>query len=307
MNRCLPPLNALRAFEASARKGSFTHAAKELCVTNGAISKQTAMLESRLAVKLFLRTRQGLVLTPEGQTFYQTVRTALDLISEGTFELKHRARRQVLRLRVAPTFAMRWLVPRLAQFRATNRNIEVEICTSHEPADFLRDDVDACIQSDSLGPASRSQSVAVHSRRLFGEMLLPVCSPALLVDRKLNEPRDLRDHTLLSSLHRPSDWQRWFVSAGVSDFQTEVDFKFENSALSYQAAIDKAGICIAQWAFVEEELHNGRLIEPFKIRAHTDWSHFLIYPSDRPKPSSFKVFEHWLLREAESSRHPVER
>lgn len=301
----LPPLNSLRIFEASARHSSFTRAARELCVTHGAVSRQIAMLEDRLAVKLFVRTPQGTYLTTKGTAYYQAVRQALDIISHGTRQLQETQDEQVLRIRVPPTFALRWLVPRLARFHSAYRDVEVQISTSHEPADFSRDEADAYIQSEACGPTAVVNSPPVQMQKLFGEILVPVCSPALLEDGHLREPADLKGLTLLSSLHRPNDWRRWFDSAGMPDYDTEGGIKFENSALSYQAAIDQVGVAIAQRAFIHKELSSGRLVEPFAIVAETDWSYFLVYPGDRPKPAALELFEEWLLYEAAGPRQPA--
>lgn len=298
----LPPLNALRAFEASARHASFTRAAEELCVTHGAVSRQIALLEERLAVKLFVRTPQGACLTNKGESYYRIVRQALDLLSHGTRQIQKVPSKQVLRLRVPPTFGLRWLVPRLAVFHSANRGIEVQISTSHEPADFSRDEVEAFVQSDACGPTAVVNSPAVHMQKLFGEVLIPVCSPTLLRTGSLRQPADLKSHTLLSSMHRPNDWRRWFSTAGITDFDPDGGIKFENSALSYQAAIDQAGVAIAQRAFIGEELRSGRLVEPFDTVARTEWSYFLVYPRDCAKPPALKVFEEWLLHEAGCGR-----
>jgi LysR family glycine cleavage system transcriptional activator len=142
-------------------------------------------------------------------------------------------------------------------------------------------------------------------QKLFGEVLIPVCNPALLRDGALSRPSDLKNYTLLSSLHRPNDWRRWLDTAGVDDFDPDGGIKFENSALSYQAAIDQAGVAIAQRAFIGEELRSGRLVEPFDIISQTEWSYFLIYPRDRAKPPALKIFEQWLLQEAGQQRQPA--
>ncbi len=305
MTYCLPPLNALRAFEAAARHASFTRAAEELCVTHGAVSRQISMLEEKLSVKLFQRTPQGASLTAKGEAYYQTVRHALDILSNGTRQIKKTTGKEVLRLRVPPTFGLRWLVPRLATFHLNNRGVEVQISTSHMPADFSRDEVDAFIQSDACGPTAVVNSPAVHMQQLFGEVLLPVCSPAMLRSGMLREPADLKKLTLLSSMHRPNDWRRWLDTAGLSDFDPDGGIKFENSALSYQAAIDQVGVAIAQRAFIGEELRSGRLIEPFDIMAHTEWSYFLVYPRERAKAAALELFEQWLLQEAGNSREPT--
>lgn len=297
MGRSLPPLNALRAFEACARHASFSRAAEELCVTHGAVSRQVALLEDRLAVRLFTRTRNGTLLTRDGEAYYEPVRHALDIIADATHRLHRAAGKQVLRLRAPPTFALRWLVPRLARFQTVSRGIEVQITTSHEPADFQRGDIQACIQSDACGPLAVAGAM-VHRRRLFGETLMPVCSPALVESGKLLAPRDLGHHTLLSSTHRPRDWETWLGAAGMSDLPVAEGIRFENSALSYQAAIDEAGVTIAQPAFIQDDLRDGRLIEPFSVRANTPWAYYLVYPSDRPKLPGLALFEEWLFAEA---------
>lgn len=297
MGRSLPPLNALRAFEACARHASFSRAAEELCVTHGAVSRQVALLEDRLAVKLFSRTRNGTMLTPNGEAYYEPVRLALDIIADATHRLHHAADRQVLRLRAPPTFALRWLVPRLARFQMAHRGIKVQITTSHEPADFQRGDVEACIQSDACGPLAVA-GATVRRRRLFGETVTPVCSPALARSGKLRKPSDLGRHTLLSSTHRPRDWETWLAAAGQSGLEIAEGIRFENSALSYQAAIDQAGVTIAQPAFIQDDLRDGRLIEPFGIRAETAWAYYLVYPSASPKLPALATFEAWLIAEA---------
>jgi LysR family glycine cleavage system transcriptional activator len=305
MKHHLPPLNALRAFEASARTRSFTKAADELGVTYGAISKQIVALEAYAGVKLFTRTRQGLALTPKGETFCRSIGNAFELIARSTAELKKQDGKSALRLKVAPTFALRWLVPRLARFHSANRNIEVRINTGHDQVNFDSDDVDALIQSDYEGVLTKLGSGSCRARRLFEEIILPVCSPALPKIEELKEPNDLRNHTLLSSLHRPHDWKKWLTLAGAPDLACEGGIRFENSALSYQAAIDKIGVSIAQWTFVQDELNAGRLVEPFNVRAATGCSYYLVYSDSHPKSESLEVFENWLLSEMGVSEQPA--
>lgn len=298
MTQRLPSLNALRAFEATARHRSFTHAAVELGVTHGAVSRQVAALEDRVQLKLFVRAQRGIELTAAGEKYFRTLRDAFDLILEGTLDLKPRSGKQELRLSVPPTFAMRWLVPRLVRFRARNHDIKVDIVTSHEPCNFLDRDIDAYIQSEACELVQVNYPAKIHVSRLFGEVLMPVCSPALLERHRVRCPRDLEQLPLLSSMHRPSDWPTWLTAAGVPDLDNDHGIGLENSALSYQAAINQAGVVVAQFAFIEDDILNGRLVEPFNIRATTPWSHFLVYPGDRPKPRPVELFERWILEEA---------
>ncbi|MEP7206297.1 MAG: LysR substrate-binding domain-containing protein, partial [Casimicrobiaceae bacterium] len=158
---------------------------------------------------------------------------------------------------------------------------------------FNRDDVDACIHSDTQALPD------AQCRRLFGELLLPVCSPALL-DRGLpmRVPDDLGRHVLVCSLHRPRDWPTWLGAAGVTAFDGNSGIKLENSALACQAAIDGLGVVIAQRSFVEDDLRAGRLVAPFDLEVPGDGAYFLAYPIERPKGDGVAAFETWLLREA---------
>ncbi|ANN79672.1 transcriptional regulator GcvA [Bordetella flabilis] len=293
MSRRLPPLNALRAFEASARNASFTRAAQELCVTQGAISRHVAALEDWTKAQLFLRGRHGIELTGPGQAYFRTVRAALDQIEQATRQLQQQPDDHRLRIKLPPTFAIKWLVPRLARFHAARRDIDVQITTSHQRADFDREDVDISIHSETQPPAGPGY------RRLFGETLLPVCAPGLLDKApRLSTPEDLAEHVLLCSLNRPHDWPTWLSAAGVHDVDGNSGLKFENAALAYQAAIDQLGVMIAQLAFVSDDLLAGRLVAPLALRVATPGAYVLAYRSDRPKPERVQAFEDWIVREA---------
>lgn len=293
MARRLPPLNALRAFEAASRHASFTRAAQELHVSQGAVSRHVAALERWLQVQLFSRHARGIDLTPNGASFFRIVRGALDQVEYGARQLCERPDQKALRLKVPPTFGIRWLVPRLARFHALNRDIDVQITTSHQPVNFNREDVDACVHSD------RQPLADATSRRLFGEVLLPVCSPGL--PRRgppLVVPEDLARHVLVCSLHRPRDWPTWLDAAGLQGIDGNSGIKVENSALAYQAAIDGLGVVIAQRRFVAEELASGRLVAPFGLEVPGDGAYYLTYPLDRPKGEGVAAFEAWILGEA---------
>jgi LysR family glycine cleavage system transcriptional activator len=293
MSRRLPPLNAMRAFEASARNASITRAAAELCVTQGAVSRHVAVLEAWLQVKLFNRERHGVELTPQGHVYFRTIKSALDQIETGTRQLQQSPDDGRLRLKLPPTFAIRWLVPRLARFHALHPKLDVQITTSHQRADFDREDVDVSIHSDAEPPQDAGY------QRLFGEVLLPVCAPGLLEHGPaLSEPRDLAQHALLCSLNRPLDWPTWLAAAGIDFVEGNSGLKFENAALAYQAATDQLGIMVAQLALVEDDLRAGRLVAPFALRVPTRGAYYLQYRTDQPKSTRIQVFEDWILREA---------
>jgi len=295
MARKLPPLNALRTFEAASRHSSFTSAAEELCVSQGAISRQVTALEDWLKVQLFTRHARGIELTPKGTSFFRVVSGAFDQVEYGSRQLEQKPDDKTLRLKVPPTFAIRWLVPKLARFHAFRPDIDVRLTTSHQAVNFNRDDVDACIHSD-MQPLPEA-----HCQRLFGELLLTVCSPDLLKNGPpLRTPADLAQYVMVCSLHRPRDWPTWLSAAGVTAFDGNNGIKLENSALTYQAAIDGLGVVIAQRSFVEEDLRSGRLVAPFDLQVPGDGSYFLAYPVERPKSYGVAAFEAWLLREVAS-------
>jgi LysR family glycine cleavage system transcriptional activator len=293
MSRRLPPLNALRVFEVASRHATLTDAAAELSVTQGAVSRHVTALEAWLGTRLFARHLRGIALTAKGVAYARVVRGALDQIEYGTRQLKEEPDEKLLRLKVPPTFAIRWLVPRLARFHAVNRSFELQVTTSHHAVDFNREDVDASIHSDTTPPPN------ARHHRLFGELVLPVCAPRLLKrGPRLRTPRDLRRHVLVSSLHRPRDWPTWLAAAGVHDVDGNNGIRVENSALAYQAAIDGVGVVIAQRGFIDEDLRNGRLVAPFALQVPADGSYWFAYPAERPKPERVAIFEEWILREA---------
>jgi len=296
MSRRLPPLNALRVFEAAARCGNFTRAAQELFITQGAVSRHVATLEDWLKVQLFERRRHGIQLTPAGQSYYHSMRVALDQIEHGTRQLQQSPDEWLLRIKVPPTFAIRWLIPRLARFHARFPHIDVQITTSHKPADFDRDDVDVSIHSEARPPTGPGY------RLLFRETLLPVCAPALLErEPPLREPADLAHHVLLRSLNRPQDWPTWLAAAGVEGIDGNRGLKFENAAMAYQAAAEQLGVMVAVLPFVRDDLASGRLVAPFDLRVSTEGGYFMAWRPQAPTPQRVRDFEAWIAAEAEAA------
>ncbi|WP_345816845.1 transcriptional regulator GcvA (plasmid) [Paraburkholderia sp. PREW-6R] len=293
MRRKLPPLNALRAFEASGRYLSFTGAAKELLVTQGAVSRHVSLLEDWLGMKLFLRTHRGIELTRKGETYIRALGSVFDQIDYATREARDEADGSVLRLKLPPTFAMRWLVPRLTRFQALHPQIEIQIFTSHEPANFRREDIDLSVHSHAFPPDDTSQ------RRLLGEVLMPVCSPSLLMrERPLKKPKDLANYALLSSRHRPMDWSRWLVEAGITELDHHGSINFDNAALAYQGALDQLGVVIAVRALIEDDLRNGRLVAPFGLQVSTPGAYYLSCSQISSRSPQLAALEAWLVEEA---------
>ncbi|VTU41956.1 transcriptional regulator GcvA [Variovorax sp. RA8] len=296
MSRRLPPLNALRAFEAAARCGNFTRASQELFVTQGAVSRHIATLEQWLDVKLFERGRQGMCLTPAGKTYFASMRVALDHIEHGTRQLVQSSDDWLLRIKLPPTFAIRWLIPRLSRFHAQHPKIDVQITTSHKLTDFHRDDVDVSIHSEPHPPAGPGY------RLLFRETLVAVCSPALLKrDPPMKEPADLAGHALLCSLNRTQDWPTWLAAAGTNGIDGNRGLKFDNAGMAYQAATEQLGVVVAVLPFVQDDLASGRLVAPFDLRVPTEGGYFMAWRTDRPVPQRVLAFETWIASEIAST------
>src|SRR5215467_13802730 len=210
MIRRLPPLNALKAFEAAARHESFTRAAEELCVTQGAVSHQVKALEDELGVKLFNRERQRLLITEAGREYLAVVRDALDRIAVGTERLVQRQHSGALTISTSPDFAAKWLVHRLGRFAEVHPDIDLRISATMHHVDFAREDVDLAVRHGNGSWAG------LHVERLCSEQLFPVCSPKLLDGRRrLRVPCDVLKFPMLH-LDGRQDWSRWLDAAGVN-------------------------------------------------------------------------------------------
>ena len=295
--RRLPPLNAVRAFEAAARLQSFKAAGVELGVTPGAISRQIETLEDNLGVRLFERLHRKVELTMSGRLFLGEIGPALQRMALAAETVRNGGDSRVLRLKLPPTFAIRWFVPRLAQFHALHPDISVQVTTSHDPVDFDRDPIDAAIYWGESLPRG------LGGLRLFGERIVVVCSPKFPGPGKARiAAQDLPKHVLLHSFRRPDDWRRWFDAAGYPDMALDRLLLFENSALAYQGAIDGLGIAIAQLAFVQENLAEGRLVLAHERMVETPTAYFLTYPRERTHLSRVKALHQWIATQAEQDQ-----
>jgi LysR family glycine cleavage system transcriptional activator len=293
----LPPLNALRAFEAAARHLSFKLAADELCVTQGAISRHISKLEDFLGIALFARLHRRVELTSGGATYLKEIQDALIRISHATTTLTARTGENTLTIKLPPTSAIWWLVPRLGRFHALYPDIQVQVTTSHIPVNFDQEEIDVAVQY-SL-PAGRG----LTTDRLFGEVMVPVCSRELLGKAGgFHEARDVARQMLLHSIRRPTDWRRWLKVAGIADFEIEREIVFENSALTYQGAIEGVGIALAQLAFVANELSSGRLVTPLDIRVYNPEAYYLVFPRHKERLRRVDAFRAWIAEEAMITR-----
>ncbi len=308
MNRP-PPLNALRAFEAAARHVSIRRAAEELYITHGAVSRHIAKLEQHLGAKLFVRRHRQIELTGDGAKYYLQIRDAFGRIYAATSEIVANVQRKSLRLKVPPTFAIRWLVPRLARFQARYPDMSVEVSTPFVIPPFVSPP-----SVSPFGPnPNQDFDVAVFYGRpnfppnivcecLFADVLLPVLRPDLAKSLPpLNKPADLACHVLLHSLIRMDDWRDWLRAAGVTSIDPESGLRFENSGLVYQAVAEGLGVAIGKYAFVADDLASRLLVAPFDAYVKSDISYYLIYPEGRLKNSNVHDFREWILDEARKS------
>jgi LysR family glycine cleavage system transcriptional activator len=293
----LPPLIAVRYFEAAARHLSFTKAAQELHVTHSAISHQIKALEEWLGVPLFRRLNRSLMLTEAGQSYARPVRESLEKLGEASRALRSREQTGTLTVSVMPSFAAKFLVPRLGSFRRAHPDIDVRISANERLVDFAREDVDVAVRS------GRGNWPGLRVDWLARENLFPVCSPKLLSGPiPLATPADLLQHTLMHDSDWPdSMWPRWLSVAGVKaePFKSSLSFNYSN--LMIQAAIDGLGVALAQEALVRDDLASGRLVKPFDIDMPSDYANYVVTPEATAERPKVKAFREWLLAEIAAS------
>lgn len=296
----LPPLNALRAFEAAARHESFSRAADELAVTHSAVSHQIRDLEAALGAKLFRRSGRGVTLTEAGRVLAPAVAAAFDAIRAAVAAIAEPAGRPTLTLSVEPAFAARWLIGRIGRFQARHADIDVRLAPSAAMADFEREGVDAAIRYGEGG----WRGLAEH--RLMGETLFPVCAPALAA--RLKKPADLSTVTLLHwEEESAEDWAAWLTLAGVPLREGSegpgVDPargpRFDEMSLALAAAAEGQGVALASQALAADDLSSGRLVRPFRPELLSTGAYYLVYPPAHDTRAPVAAFRDWLLAEVE--------
>ncbi|MCO5089635.1 transcriptional regulator GcvA [Bosea sp. (in: a-proteobacteria)] len=293
----LPPLNSARAFEAAARHKSFSLAAAELCVSQGAISRHIIALEKLLDVKLFERLHRRVVLTEAGRSYFFALNEALYQIAIATDRLRGGRAASRLTVMALPTFTARWLMPRLGSFNALHRDIAVEITTANDPFDASRSDFDVAI---GYGLGDWSELIADE---LFGERLVVVSSPRLADGRAPpHHVDDVRDFALLHSINRPGEWRRWLDSVGLFEVSDQGGLRFGSSDLVYQAARSGLGLALAQTPFIGDDLKEGRLVRIFDSQPLTRRSYYLLYPRAKRSWPVVQKFRRWALSEANQWR-----
>ena len=297
MSRPIPPLNPLRTFEVAARHLSFTRAAEELFVTAAAVSHQIKTLEESLGVVLFVRQRKSLELTKAGEAYLPGIQRAFKQMAEATHQLHLRGNPSILRINVPPTFAVKWLIPRLVRFLKAHPAIDVKVSTSAQSVDFDREGFDLAVRY------GRGVYPGLRAELCLPVEVFPVCSPALLQgEHRLRVPADLKHHTLLHDDSTYTDvsnpnWAMWLNHAGVEGVDATRGPSFSPSHLVINAAIDGLGVALAKRNWVEKDIEEGRLVRPFDISLPVEFSYFLVYPESRADDQMIATFVDWVRGE----------
>jgi len=292
--RDLPFLNGVRAFEAAARHGGFAKAAEELHVTAPAISRMVKLLEERMGVPLFHRRANGLALTLAGERYSTGLGPILDALAALTAEVTAEAGPPTLTVGVGPTFAIRWLIPRLADFRAEHPEIDVHITTGGITAPFSDKWTCGISLGDGVWPGLMAEPLVAAD-------LLPVCAPALA--ERLKSPSDLAAESLVRVQHAPEDWPRWLAAAQAtapSVYGPEVGYYGQ----AIQAALDGVGVAMGIRPYVDDDLAAGRLVAPFPLSIPKGSQWYLVHRPNRLDEPSFKVFRDWITNRAHGLAKP---
>src|SRR5436190_14501379 len=299
--RRLPPLNALKAFEAAARHESFTRAAEELFVTQGAVSHQVEGLEEELGVKLFNRERQRLVITEAGREYLTTLRDAFDGIALGTERLLQRQSSGALTLSTSPDFAAKWLVNRLGRPAEEHPSIDLRVSATLHHVDFAREDVDLAVRhGDGNWPS-------LECVRLCTERLFAVCSPKLLSTARRSP--GLRDILRLPLIHLDSrsDWTNWLRGVGIDNADATHGPVLNRASMVIDAAINGQGIALARTTLAAWDLIHGRLVLPFPESMPLSKTYWVVCPKASAAVPKIATFREWLLAEAAADLRQLKR
>ncbi|KAF1050225.1 transcriptional regulator GcvA [Xylophilus sp.] len=292
----LPPLNALRGFEAVARHGSFAAAAAELNVTHWAVGKQIRLLEDWFGKPLFERRPRGVQLTDEGAALLADVGKAFDGLAAGAERLRHRSavRRVsgVVRVNALASFALCWLIPRLADFESRYPDIEVRLSTSSRRLRYVGDAFDVGVRS---GPET---AAGLRSTALMADLRLPACSPSVLQRHPIQAVADLRSHTLLHSTSTRAAWAGWLQEAGAPGLRPARHLDFDHVYLQLGAAVEGLGVTLASLPLIEREIATGRLVCPLAGPAWRGPDYTLVVGDDRAGDTAVAAFTQWIAAAA---------
>ncbi|MGF6774083.1 LysR family glycine cleavage system transcriptional activator [Paraburkholderia sp. GAS199] len=288
----IPSMGALLAFEAAARHESFTHAAKELFLTESAISRQIATLEANLGVRLFVRAKQRVVLTRAGRIYGTQVRRSLETLDRETLSIiAHGSGGGYLELAVLPTFASQWLIPRIGDFYGRSPDVRVNMGVRTETFSFAESHFEAAIH---YGKPTWPGTSADY---LFGEEVVPVCAASLL-ERPVRQAHELLAYPLLHSTTRPDGWTEWFAALGVEDASTMHGVRYELHTMAISAAAAGLGVALVPKFFVSNQMQQLGLVVPFEASTRIDSAYYLVYPTELSHGKPLEQFRTWLLEQA---------
>jgi LysR family glycine cleavage system transcriptional activator len=295
--RRLPPLNALRAFEAAARHLNFSRAADELAVTPGAVSQQIQNLEDYVGAALFKRTPKGLLLTDAAQTALPALREAFDRLAEAASLLTAAVDGRRLTVSVAPSFAAKWLVPRLGLFEAAHPQVDVWLSADMEVVDFALGEIDLAIRYG----AGRYPGLEVV--KLMSETVIPVASPDYLDANPIQAPADLANHVLLHDGSPDADdscpdWSMWLAARQIKGVDGTRGPRFNQSSLVIEAAAAGRGVALAKRALAQADLDSGRLVAPIQDATAVDFAYFVVHPKAKGRLPQVKAFVSWITAQA---------
>jgi LysR family glycine cleavage system transcriptional activator len=297
MRTALPPLIAVRAFEAAARHGSFVRAADELNITPAAVSQQVRYLEERLAVRLFTRHARGVQLTRVGGDYAMVLTAALDQIAAATVRAQAADGVGTLTISTTPSFAAKWLMPRLIRFQNGHPDLDVRLSTSNALTDFKLDDIDLAVRY------GKGRWTGLHCELLLETERFPVCSPALRDGLPpLRRPKDLGKHTMLHV--KTDEWAQWLSFAGLSGMAWNRGPQYSDAGLVTQAAVEGHGVALGQRVLVADDLAAGRLVEPFELRMPGGAAYYIVTLPGALDRTKVRAFAEWLRGEAKLTSAP---
>jgi DNA-binding transcriptional LysR family regulator len=285
MPRRLPSLNGLRAFEAAARHGGFVGASEELHVTQAAISRMVRLLEARLGFALFERRPNGLALTAQGKALQPGLTAAFDAIAGITEQVAAMRNTPALTLGVGPSFAMRWLIPRLVTFYRQHPEIEVRLATGGATNPYKDDWTCGILLGSGDWPGYEAEP-------MFSADLFPVCTAEIA--QRLAKPTDLARETLLQVQHSPEEWSLWLAAAHVKLAPGMLGPRFDTYAMVLQAALDGVGVALGLRPYVEDDVAAGRLVAPFDLAVPKGRAWYLVYRAFREEDPGLVAFRNWL-------------
>ncbi|MCP4186528.1 MAG: LysR family transcriptional regulator [Gammaproteobacteria bacterium] len=296
--RLIPSTSMLVAFDSSAWTGSFTLAARELNLTQGAVSRQISALEDQLGVELFSRSKKAIQLTDVGKIYAQEIRPALQVIRNASLNAMTNSPGGTLNLAILPTFGTRWLMPRLPSFLSENSNITINFATRTSPFDFHQEDLHAAIH---YGTANWPDTDATY---LMGEEVVPVCSPGFLQENNIENISDIANATLLHISSRLQAWPDWFDTHNLSCRQGSGMY-FEQFSTAAQAAVAGLGIGLLPEFLVESELQRKELVLVFDQPTKSEFGYFLVTPLEYSDYAPVVEFRKWLLSQVNVPRNSV--